>query len=101
MWVGWKFRSSASSSDHAVPDLMDCLADRDRHKRAIGKYPPMSKRQLIDDIRKYNTTAQIPFLAQFDEASLAQYLEHLQAAERKHIRIAGWVRKQPKLKLVS
>ena len=30
----------------------------------------MNKRQLIDDIRKYNSTAQPEFLAQFDEAAL-------------------------------
>jgi hypothetical protein len=40
-------------------------------------------------------------LSQFDEPSLQQYLEHLQAAHNKHIRIAGWVRRQPKLRLVS
>jgi hypothetical protein len=53
----------------------------------------MNKRQLIDDIRRYNPTAQPTFLAQFDEASLRQYFEHLQSAARKHVRIAGWVRK--------
>jgi len=36
----------------------------------------MSKRQLIDDIRRYNATAQPQFLAQFDESALKQYLEH-------------------------
>lgn len=61
----------------------------------------MSKRQLIDDIRRLNPTAMPQFLAQFDEDSLRQYLEHLQDAERKHVRIGGWVRRQPKLRLVS
>jgi hypothetical protein len=61
----------------------------------------MSKRQLIDDIRRYNVTVQPQFLAQFDEAALRQYLDHLESAQRKHIRIAGWVRRQPKLRLVS
>ena len=54
----------------------------------------MSKRQLIDDIRQYNTTAQPQFLAQFDDDALKQYLEHLQGAARKNVRIAGWVRKR-------
>ena len=36
----------------------------------------MTKRQLIDDIRKINTTAEPHFLAQFDDAALKQYLEH-------------------------
>ncbi len=61
----------------------------------------MTKRQLIDDIRRLNPTAMPQFLAQFDDSALKQYLEHLQAAEAKHVRIAGWVRRQPKLRLVS
>jgi hypothetical protein len=61
----------------------------------------LNKRQLIDDIRRYNVTVQPQFLAQFDEAALKQYLEHLESASRKHLQIASWVRKQPKLRLVS
>ena len=61
----------------------------------------MNKRQLIDDIRKYNTTAQPEFLAQFDDSALKQYLEHLEDARRKHLRSAAWVKKSPKLRLVS
>jgi hypothetical protein len=61
----------------------------------------MSKRQLIDDIRRYNTTAQPDFLAQFDEAALKQYLDHLEGAFTKRLHIASWVRKQPKLRMVS
>jgi hypothetical protein len=61
----------------------------------------MSKRQLIDDIRKYNTTVPAIYLAQFDEPALKQYLEHLEGAARKHTRIASWVRRSPKLRMVS
>ncbi len=61
----------------------------------------MNKRQLIDDIRRHNTTVQPQFLAQFDDNALKQYLEHLEDAHRKHLKIAGWVRKSPKLRLVS
>jgi hypothetical protein len=61
----------------------------------------MSKRQLIDEIRTINNTAQPQFLAQFDEAALQQYLEHLRSAQSKRLRIGGWVRKQPKLRMVS
>ena len=61
----------------------------------------MNKRQLIDDIRRYNTTAQPHFLAQFDEDSLKQYLEHLEQARRKHLRNASIVPKAPKLRMVS
>jgi len=43
----------------------------------------MNKRQLIDDIRQINTTAQPAFLAQFNENALKQYLDHLESARRK------------------
>jgi hypothetical protein len=49
----------------------------------------MTKRQLIDDIRRFNLTAQIEFLEQFDEPALTQYLEHLQEAVNKRMRYAG------------
>jgi hypothetical protein len=62
---------------------------------------PMTKRQLIDDIRRLNTTAQPQFLLQFDESALKQYLDHLQSAQRKHVRIVGWRKTEPKLRLVS
>jgi len=61
----------------------------------------MSKVQLIEDIRRFNTTVPKHFLSQFDEAALKQYLEHLEGAQKKHARIASWVRKTPKLRLVS
>ena len=63
--------------------------------------PAMNKRQLIDDIRRYNTSAQPQFLIQFDEAALRQYLEHLEGAAHKRVQIASWVRKTPKLRMVS
>jgi hypothetical protein len=62
---------------------------------------PMSKRQLIDDIRRHNVSVQPQFLAQFDEAALKQYLRHLEGAQQKRMRIGGWVKRQPKLRLVS
>ena len=61
----------------------------------------MSKRQLIDDIRKLNPTAQPTFLSQFDDAALKEYLDSLQAAQSKRLRIGGWVRRSPKLRMVS
>ena len=62
----------------------------------------MNKRQLIDDIRRFNITVQPQFLAQFDDAALKQYLDHLQSAQRKHLQIGAWVRRpQAKLKMVS
>jgi len=61
----------------------------------------MSKRQLIDDIRQLNPTAQPQFLAQFDEGELQQYLEHLQALARNDIHIDGRARKKEAIKMVS
>ena len=60
----------------------------------------MDKRQLIEEIRRFNTTAQEQFLAQFDDAALQQYLDHLKAAQEQQLRIDGWVRR-PKLRMVS
>jgi len=56
----------------------------------------MSKRQLIDNIREINTTAQPEFLVQFNEQALEQYLDHLRGAAGKNIRISSWVRNQPR-----
>jgi hypothetical protein len=55
----------------------------------------MTKRQLIDDIRRYNVTAQPQFLEQFDEPDLAQYLQHLEEAVNKRLRYAGIEPKTP------
>jgi hypothetical protein len=65
--------------------------------------PPMNKRQLIDGIRQLNQTAQPDFLAQFDEDALAQYLSHLETAQEKRLKVAGWVKSipRPKFRLVS
>jgi hypothetical protein len=61
----------------------------------------MTKRQLIDEISKLNTTASAQFLAQFEEDALKQYLDHLEGAARKHIRIGGYVRKTAQLRMAS
>ena len=61
----------------------------------------MNKRQLIDEIRQFNTSVRPQFLAQFDEGALQQYLLSLQNAERKHVKLPVWVRHQPKLRMVS
>jgi hypothetical protein len=52
----------------------------------------MSKRQLIDEIRRFNTTVLPQFLSQFSELELQEYLTHLQDAEQNHLRIGGWAR---------
>jgi hypothetical protein len=61
----------------------------------------MNKRQLIDDIRRYNPTAQPRFLSQFDEAALKQYLGHLEGAQLKRARRPAYQFNDPKLRLVS
>jgi hypothetical protein len=62
----------------------------------------MNKRQLIDDIRRFNTTAHPKFLAQFDETALKQYLTHLEAARQKHIRHAAYIgRRTSQFRMVS
>jgi hypothetical protein len=61
----------------------------------------MCKRQLIDQIRELNTTAQPQFLSRFEEAALKEYLEHLRAAQLRRVRIGGWVKRQEKIRLAS
>jgi len=61
----------------------------------------MNKRQLIDDIRRYNPTAQPRFLSQFDEASLHQYLTHLESAHLKRTRSTAVTRPDTNLRMVS
>ena len=63
----------------------------------------MNKRQLIEEIRQLNQTAQPEFLAQFDDESLQQYLRHLENAQQKRLKVEGWVRSlpRPKFRLVS
>jgi hypothetical protein len=62
----------------------------------------MTKRQLVDEIRDLNPTAGEPFLDQFEDDALAQYLEHLKAARSRVLRIHSWVRKpQSKQRLAS
>src|SRR3712207_5786499 len=50
----------------------------------------MNKRQIIDQIRKRNTTVTVAFLNRFNEADLVEYLERLESADRKERLIAGW-----------
>ena len=61
----------------------------------------MNKRQLIDDIRRYNTTAQPQFLAQFDEAALQAVPGAPGTGPRKHLRNAAYAPRTPKLRMVS
>lgn len=61
----------------------------------------MHKRQLIDDIRKYNPTAKPRFLAQFNEAALRSYLKHLEEVLDKPVRPAAQARRVPTFKMIS
>jgi hypothetical protein len=53
----------------------------------------MNKRQLIEAIRAVNENAEERFLEQFAEADLAEYLNRLQHASTRNVRIASWVKK--------
>ena len=61
----------------------------------------MSKRQLIDEIRAFNPTAEVQFLQQFDEKALSEYLDHLQMARERSVRIRSWSRRTSTMRLVS
>jgi LPS O-antigen subunit length determinant protein (WzzB/FepE family) len=58
----------------------------------------MNKRQLIEEIRKHNITAQPGFLAQFDEDALRQYLEE---ARKKRARFNTSQRDDADMRMVS
>lgn len=61
----------------------------------------MSKRQLIDNIRALNPTAEPQFLAQFEESELQEYLEHLQDAQSKRPQIFSWCKGKSEVRMVS
>jgi hypothetical protein len=61
----------------------------------------MSKRQLIDEIGRYNPTALRDFLSKFSEHELQEYLDHLKAAQSKRIHIHGWVKKRDGMRIAS
>ena len=61
----------------------------------------MDKGQLINDIRRFNVSAETKFLAQFDETALKQYLENLRTAQEKRVRVRPDLRGGQKLRLVS
>ncbi|MDP6634960.1 MAG: hypothetical protein QGG42_08690 [Phycisphaerae bacterium] len=42
----------------------------------------MTKREIIDGILRFNRSADPGFLSQFNSVELAEYLDHLEAAER-------------------
>ncbi len=47
----------------------------------------MSKRELIDCICEINRSAKPDFLAEFDEAELTEYLEHLMEADLEELAV--------------
>lgn len=53
-----------------------------------------AKQELIADIRELAPTATERFLAQFGEADLSAYLEHLRHAGERRIAAHGWVARQ-------
>lgn len=77
------------------PEFFGCVS------AALQGKSVMNKRQLIDDIRRYNPTARPRFLSQFDEASLKQYLLHLEGAYLKRTQGRSAGSADLKLRLVS
>ena len=66
--------------------------ERDRQKNE-GVYTGkenMSKRETIDQIRRFNPSAQTDFLASFDQDELLAYLHQLQEVERERVEHAHW-----------
>ncbi len=61
----------------------------------------MSKRQLIDEIRQHNPTAQPKFLSQFDDVALQQYLDNLLSVARKRAHSANWAEQSASVKIAS
>ncbi|MEM6313227.1 MAG: hypothetical protein AAF743_04025 [Planctomycetota bacterium] len=55
---------------------------------------PDTVEQLIADILEFNPTADRKFLASFDEADLRAYLDNLQHATDRNVRLNGWVARQ-------
>ena len=78
---------------HPLTDADTLESYRHRTRQPQGNFA-MNKRQLIDDIRRYNASAQPQFLAQFNEQSLKQYLTHLEGAFIKRTRTITAVRKR-------
>jgi hypothetical protein len=52
----------------------------------------LTRPQLIDEIRRFNSTVSDAFLTQFSDGELSEYLDHLELARQKQLRIAGWDR---------
>jgi hypothetical protein len=61
----------------------------------------MNKRQLIGRIVRCNNRVEPTFLAQFDAASLKEYLHLLKVARERTPRVALWIRQDPGLRMVS
>jgi hypothetical protein len=49
----------------------------------------MDKQELIENICLINTTAKPRFLAQFSEADLAAYLEHLMELDQEELEVCN------------
>jgi len=55
-----------------------CIDWKDRYDR-LTMEGPMSRQDVIDRIKRINISARDDFLGQFDDESLQQYLQRLQA----------------------
>ncbi len=45
----------------------------------------MTKFEMIEEIRRLNSTASVDFLSQFDEYELQEYIDHLRQVDKEHL----------------
>lgn len=50
----------------------------------------LTRPQLISEIRRFNTTVDDAFLNEFNDDALSEYLDNLELARQKQLRIAGY-----------
>lgn len=55
--------------------------------------PLVTRSQIVTRILELNPTASPAFLGHFDQSSLADYLEHLEVAQRPRDERGGWIRR--------
>jgi hypothetical protein len=54
---------------------------------------PLSRAQIVTRILSFNASATLDYLAQFDDAALRNYLDHLETAQKPRGPRSRWVRR--------
>lgn len=83
----------------------------DRHEAQTRRREPsetclsldsrLTREQVVDRIMHLNPSAREEFLSRFGQASLAEYLQRLDASKRPRGRDAIWVRRGPTPAIVT